>query len=145
MLNAQCYHIIKNISVKFSKNSLEENQSNNFLLCLTESESSEPIHLSCHLSRGTAFLTKLHVRPAKTQISLRIRAVWSESSQGTLWVAKDLKRLHTDIEDSDQPARKRRLIWVFAARTWNLVGNAVSRLIWFFLWQSHWVQNHCNN
>ena len=28
-----------------------------------------------------------HVRPAKIQISLRIRAVWSESSLGTFWIA----------------------------------------------------------
>ena len=30
-----------------------------------------------------------HVRPAKIQISLRIRAVWSESSLGAFWIAKD--------------------------------------------------------
>ena len=37
-----------------------------------------------HLSRDTALLTNLKVCHAKTQISLRIRAVWSESSQRTL-------------------------------------------------------------
>ena len=36
------------------------------------------------LSRGTEFPTRQHVRPVKTQIRLRISAVWSESSQGTL-------------------------------------------------------------
>ena len=35
------------------------------------------------LSRDTAFPTRLHARPAKTQISLRIHVVWSASSQGT--------------------------------------------------------------
>ena len=40
-----------------------------------------------YVSRGTAFAARLHMRPAKTQMSLRIRAVWSESSQGALWVA----------------------------------------------------------
>ena len=39
------------------------------------------------------------IRPAKTQMSLRIRAVWSMSSWGTLWVAKVLKRLHADKDD----------------------------------------------
>ena len=29
------------------------------------------------------------MRPAKIQISLRIRAVWSESSLGAFWIAKD--------------------------------------------------------
>ena len=39
-------------------------------------------------SRGIAFPTRLHVGPAKIQIRLRIRAVWSESSLGILLVAK---------------------------------------------------------
>ena len=41
------------------------------------------------INRGTAFPSSLYVCPA--QICLRIRAVWSESLQGTMWVAKDLK------------------------------------------------------
>ena len=41
------------------------------------------------MSRGSAFPTILYVRPATTQISLRIRAVWSESSQDALQVFKD--------------------------------------------------------
>ena len=65
---------------------------------------------------------------ANTQISLRIRVVWSESSQGTMLVAKELKGLQADNEVSDQTARLRRLIWVFAWRTCNLVGNDVPRL-----------------
>ena len=40
------------------------------------------------MNRGTVKATTWHVRPAKTQISLRIRAVWSESSLGALKVAK---------------------------------------------------------
>ena len=35
--------------------------------------------------------TSRHVRPAKIQINLRIRAVWSESSLGAFWTAKDKK------------------------------------------------------
>ena len=52
-----------------------------------------------------------------------------QSSQGTLWVAKDPKRLQADSKDSDQHARVHMLTWVFFERTCSLVGNAVSRLI----------------
>ena len=61
--------------------------------------------------------TKWHVRPAKTQISLGIRPVWSESSLCAQWVAKDPSFLHADSEDTDQTGRMPRLIWVFAGRT----------------------------
>ena len=44
-----------------------------------------------NMSRDTAFPKRLNVRPAKTHISLRIRGVWSESLQGTLWVVKGRK------------------------------------------------------
>ena len=60
---------------------------------------------------------KISVRPAKTQISLGIRPVWSESSLCVHWVAKDPSLLHADSEDSDQTGRMPRLIWVFAGRT----------------------------
>ena len=67
---------------------------------------------------------KMTVRPAKTQISLGIRPVWSESSLCAWWVAKapsflhaDSEVLHADSEDSDQTGRMPRLIWVFAGRT----------------------------
>ena len=43
--------------------------------------------------------TKWHVRPAKTQISLAIRPVWSESSLCVQWVAKDPIFLDADSED----------------------------------------------
>ena len=39
------------------------------------------------------------VRQAKIQISLRIHAVWSESSLGVFWIAKDAEFLHADNED----------------------------------------------
>ena len=57
------------------------------------------------------------VRPAKTEISLGIRPVWSESSLCAQWIAKDLSFLHADSEDSDQTGQMPRLIWVFAGRT----------------------------
>ena len=59
----------------------------------------------------------IHVRPAKIQISLGIRPVWSESSLCAQWVAKDTSFLHVDREDSDQTGRMLRLIWVFTGRT----------------------------
>ena len=44
-------------------------------------------------------VTKMTVRLAKTQISLGIRPVWSESSLYTHCVAKDPNFLHADTED----------------------------------------------
>ena len=45
---------------------------------------------------------KLTVCSAKTQISLGIHPVWSESSLCAQWVAKDPSFLHVDSKDSDQ-------------------------------------------
>ena len=61
------------------------------------------------------------VRPAKTQISLGIRPVWSESSLCAQWVAKDFSFLHADSENSDQTGRMPRLTWVFTGRTTTLL------------------------
>ena len=61
------------------------------------------------------------MRPAKTQISLGIRPVWSESSLGAQWVAKGPMFLHADSEDSDQTGWMPRLIWVIAGRTATLL------------------------
>ena len=58
---------------------------------------------------------KMIVRPVKTQISLGIRLVWSDTSLRAQWVAKDPSFLHADSEDSAQPGRM--LIWVFAGCT----------------------------
>ena len=46
----------------------------------------------------------------KTQISLGIRRVWSESLLCPQWVAKGTVLLQADSEDSDQTGRMRRLI-----------------------------------
>ena len=59
---------------------------------------------------------KISVRPAKTQISLGIRPVWSESSLCTQRVDKDPSFLRADSEDSDQTGRMPRLIRIFAWR-----------------------------
>ena len=45
---------------------------------------------------------KMTVHPAKSQISLGICPVWSESSLCAQWVATDPSFLHADSEDSDQ-------------------------------------------
>ena len=61
-----------------------------------------------NMSRDVWKRTFKNVRPAKIQISLRIRAVWSESSPCAFWTAKDV-----DNGYLDPTARMRRLIWVF--------------------------------
>ena len=53
------------------------------------------------LSRNVRKRKFEHVRLAKIQISLLIFAVWSESSLGSFWIAKDATFLHADNEDSD--------------------------------------------
>ena len=63
----------------------------------------------------------MSVRPAKTQISLGIRPIWSESSLCAQWVVKDPSFLHADSEDFNQTGQKPRLIWVFAGRTCHFV------------------------
>ena len=72
--------------------------------------------------------TVWYVRPGEILIRLRIRAVWSESSLGTFWIAMDAKFLHADNEDSDQITRMRRLIWVFVGRTYQKVRFHILRL-----------------
>ena len=59
---------------------------------------------------------QMTVRPAKTQISLGIRPVWSVFAvrMKKAWV---LSYPLSASEDSDQTGRMPRLIWVFAGRT----------------------------
>ena len=72
---------------------------------------------------------KMTEHPAKTQISLGIHPVWSDSSLCAQWVAKDPSFLHADSEDSDQTGQMPRLIWVFAGRACHFVGFVMRRLI----------------
>ena len=75
------------------------------------------IGIQVHTSLNVRNRTFWHVCPTKTQISLRIRAVWSESSLST-WrnsVSLDIKNVPS--QDYDQTARTRRLIWIFVGRT----------------------------
>ena len=71
---------------------------------------------------------KMSVRPAKTPISVGIRAVWSESSLCAEWVTKDTDFLHADNEDSDQSGPR----WAHT----HFVGFVMSRLIWVHLFSS---------
>ena len=61
------------------------------------------------------------MHPVKTQISLGISPVWSESSLCIQWVAKGPSFLHEGSEVSDQTGRMPRLIWVFAGHTATLL------------------------
>ena len=61
------------------------------------------------------------VRPAKSQISMGIRPVWSEPSLYALWIAKDPGFLYADSEDSDQTGRMPRLLRVFSGHTGHFV------------------------
>ena len=78
-----------------------------------ERDNRQSERIALRMSRNVRERILAHVLPVKIQISLRVRAVWSESSFGAFWIAKDAKFLHADNEDSDQTAQVRRLIWVF--------------------------------
>ena len=69
------------------------------------------------MSRLITKPTKWPVRPAKTQISLGICPVWSESSLSA-WRKLGFLATHwAHCKDSDQTGRMPRLIGVFAGRT----------------------------
>ena len=76
---------------------------------------------------------KWHMHPAKTQISLCIRPIWSESSHCTQWIAEDPMFLYADREDSDKTLQMLRLMSVFAGRKGYFVGFVVWRLIYFLI------------
>ena len=71
----------------------------------------------CYVSRITTKPTIWHVRPAKTQISLGICPVWSESSLSAWRNIKSLATHWAHSKDSGQTGRMPRLIRVFAGRT----------------------------
>ena len=76
--------------------------------------------------------SKMTLHPAKTQISLGIGLVWSESSLCTQWVAKGPSFHHADSKDSDQTGQMHMLIWVFAGRTCHFVGFVMRWLIYTY-------------
>ena len=73
--------------------------------------------------------TKWHVRPAKTQVNLGIRPVWSESSLSTRGKLRSLAIIIAHSEASDQTGRMPRLIWVFAGSKDHFVGFVMRKLI----------------
>ena len=77
---------------------------------------------------------EMNVRTAKTQISLGICPVWSESSLCAQWVAKDPSFLHADSEDSDQTGAQ--------PHCWFCRVTAQIDIILFFLPQES--QTKCN-
>ena len=73
------------------------------------------------MSRLMTKPTKWPVRPAKTQLNLDIRPVWSESSLSAWRKIGALAAHWAHSEDSDQTERMPRLIRVFAGRTFILL------------------------
>ena len=74
------------------------------------------------------------MRPAKTQISLGIRPVWSVFTLRSK-DSQDPRFLHADSEDSDQTGRMPRLICVFAGHIGYFVGFAAAQMFSWFLEQ----------
>ena len=75
---------------------------------------------------------KVTVHPAKIQISLGIRPVWSESSLCAQWVAKGSSFLHAYSEDWSDWADAQAdlsLRWVHS----HFVGFVMSRLKWYII------------
>ena len=71
---------------------------------------------------------KMSVCSAKTQISLDIRPVWSESSLCAQWVAKGPRFLHADSEDYDQTGRDAQADLSLRWAHTHFVGFVMSRL-----------------
>ena len=90
-------------------------------------------HLSCLMTKPT----KWHERPAKTQISLGIRPVWSESSLSAWRKLGSLAIYWMHSEDSDQTGRMPSLIWVFVWRTCHFIGFVMRRPV--CLVQTHMI------
>ena len=79
------------------------------------------------MSRNVRKRTFEHVRSAQTQISLEF-AQSDQLSLCAFWIAKDPGFLQVVSKDSDQTARTRRLIWVFADRTCSTVRYLLFRI-----------------
>ena len=95
------------------------------IYCLVQPSQQYFSHMSCLTTK----LTKWHVHPAKTQISLGIRPVWSESLLSAWRKLGSLATHRAHSEDSDQTVRIPRLISVFAGHKGHFVGFVMRRLI----------------
>ena len=89
-----------------------------------------------HLKQMTQRITKpikWHVRPAKTQISLGIRPVWSESSLSAWSKFGSLATHWVHSKESDQTGRMSRLIGVFAGRTYCRFCHPLAQICMFWV------------
>ena len=75
-----------------------------------------PLYFKGHLSRIMTKPTKWHVCPTKTQVSLGVRPVWSESLLSAWRSIELLATCWAHSEGSDQTGQMPRLIWVFTGR-----------------------------
>ena len=57
------------------------------------------VYLAIYFSHNVRKRSFAHVSPAKIQISLRICAVWSDSSLSAFWIVKNANFLHAANED----------------------------------------------
>ena len=73
---------------------------------------------------------KMTVHPAKTQISLGIHPVWSESSLSAWRKLGSLASHSAHSKDSDQIRWMPTLIWVYVGCTCHFVGFAMRQLIY---------------
>ena len=84
---------------------------------------------------------KMTVRPAKTQISLDIRPVWSESLLSAWRKLGSLATHWVHSKDSYQTVRMSRLIWVFAGRTVTLLVLSCHGSIGQTPFPNQWMKN----
>ena len=80
-------------------------------------QSDQSLHWIPLISHLMTKQTEWHVRSAKTQISLGIRPVWSESLLSAWRKLGSLASHWAHSEDSDQTGWMPRLIWVFVGHT----------------------------
>ena len=97
------------------------------------------------MSQRTTKPTIRHVRLAKTQISLRIRAVWSESSLMACAFYSPLAIQRGVNENPWHTGWMYRLIGIFAGRTSLIVGFVVRWLLYIFdCLQWYYIQYNLN-
>ena len=86
--------------------------------------------LNRNMIRSITKPTKWPVRPAKTQINLSIRPVWTESLLPAWRKPGSLATNWVHSEYSDQTGQMLRQIWVFGGHTGHFVSFVMLRLIY---------------
>ena len=89
------------------------------------------------MNRDKTLPTMFHVRPAKTQIIMRMLIKVFTVGMKMHWLL-GYYLLTGCPSKTDQTSRMRRLIWVFARRTCKRIGKAVPRLKLYGIWASAW-------